>query len=293
MKNKNLLIDTHAHVNFKDFKDDAKDVIKRALDDGIWMINIGSERKTSERAVKMAEEYEEGVYSAVGLHPSHLIEQDVEYEENGEAVKYKSKPEEFDYDFYLNLAKNKKVVGIGECGLDFYRSKNQASEKLKAESLKEKQKDIFRKHLNLAKEANKPIIIHCRNAHEDLLEILETKTYKLKPNSGVMHFFTGTLEQAKKYIELGFYISFSGVITFPPLRREGAIEYENVVSQIPLEKILVETDCPYVAPVPHRGKRNEPQYVKYVAQKIAEIKGLSFDEVAEQTKRNAKELFGI
>lgn len=275
MENKSLLIDTHAHVNFNDFKNDSEEVIRRALDNGVWMINVGSESKTSKRAVKMAEEYEEGVYAAVGLHPSHLIEQDVELEENGETVKYKSKPEEFDYDFYLNLAKNKKVVGIGECGLDYFRNND--------ESFKEKQKEVFIEHLKLAQEANKPIIIHCRDAHEDLLEILHLEA---PLPSGIMHFFTGTLEQARKYIELGFYISFSGVITF-------AKNYEETVRQIPLEKILVETDCPYVAPVPYRGKRNEPQYVKYVAQKIAEIKGLSFEEIAEQTTKNAKKMFKI
>jgi len=282
MENKNLLIDTHAHVNFIDFKSDSKEVIKRALDENIWIINVGAESKTSERAVKMAEEYKEGVYAAIGLHPSHLVEQDVEYKENEEIVKYKSKPEEFDYDFYLNLAKNKKVVGIGECGLDYFRTSD--------ESLKEKQKEVFIKHLKLAKEANKPIIIHCRNAHDDLLKILHLA---VKPPSGVMHFFTGTLEQAKKYIGLGFYISFSGVITFPPRKGEIVGAYDEIIKNIPLEKILVETDCPFVAPVPHRGKRNEPAYVKYVAQKIAEIRGVSFEKVTEQTTKNAKRLFGI
>ena len=282
MENKNLLIDTHAHVNFIDFKSDSKEVIKRALDENIWIINVGAESKTSERAVKMAEEYKEGVYAAIGLHPSHLVEQDVEYKENEEIVKYKSKPEEFDYDFYLNLAKNKKVVGIGECGLDYFRTSD--------ESLKEKQKEVFIKHLKLAKEANKPIIIHCRNAHDDLLKILHLA---VKPPSGVMDFFTGTLEQAKKYIGLGFYISFSGVITFPPRKGEIVGAYDEIIKNIPLEKILVETDCPFVAPVPHRGKRNEPAYVKYVAQKIAEIRGVSFEKVTEQTTKNAKRLFGI
>ena len=282
MENKNLLIDTHAHVNFRDFKNDAKEVIKRALDENIWMINVGAERKTSERAVEMAEEYGEGVFAAVGLHPSHLIEQDVEYEENGETVKYKSKPEEFNHDFYLNLAKNKKVVAIGECGLDYFRTAN--------ESFKQKQKEVFVKHLELAKEVNKPIIIHCRNAHEDLLEILRLEA---ELPSGVMHFFTGAPEQAKNYIDLGFYISFSGVVTFPLRKGETAGAYDEIIKNIPLEKILIETDCPYVAPVPRRGKRNEPAYVKYVAQKIAELRGLSFDEVAEQTTKNARRLFKI
>lgn len=285
---KNLLIDTHAHVNFNDFKNDAKEVIKRALDENVWMINVGAERKTSERAVNMAEEYDEGVYAAVGLHPSHLVEQDVEYKESGELIKYKSKPEEFDCNFYFNLAKNKKVVGIGECGLDYSRTSDEKS--------REKQKEVFIKHLELAKEVNKPIIIHCRDAHDDLLKILlnrQPATSMWQVDGGVMHFFTGTLEQAKKYIELGFYISFSGVITFPLRKGETASAYDEIIKNIPSERILLETDCPYVAPVPHRGKRNEPAYVKYMAHKIAELKGVSFREMAEQTTRNARRLFGI
>ena len=270
MKNKNLLIDTHAHVNFKDFKDDCKEVIKRALDGGVEMINVDAERKTSERAVKMAEEYENGVYASVGQHPGTK--------------------DEFDYGYFLNLARNEKVVAIGECGLDFHRIENQASEKSKVESLKEKQKEIFIKHLELAKEVNKPIIIHCRDAHDDLLEIFRLEA---SPPSGVMHFFTGTLEQAKKYIDLGFYISFSGVVTFPPKKGETDGAYDEIIKNIPLEKILIETDCPFVAPVPYRGKRNEPAYVKYVAHKIAELKGVSFGEVAEQTTKSVKKLFGI
>ncbi len=255
MKNKNILIDTHAHVNFNDFKDDYKETTKRALNNEIWMINIGAGGDTSKRAIEIAEEYENGIYAAVGLHPGGR--------------------EEFDYDYFFKLAKNEKVVGIGECGLDYYHTKDI--------KLWEKQKEIFIKHIKLANETNKPLIIHCRDAHDDLLEILRLKA---KLPKGVMHFFTGTLEQAKKYIDLDFNVSFSGVITFTSA-------YNEVVKNIPLEKILVETDCPFVAPVPYRGKRNEPAYVKYVAQKIAELRGLSFDEVAEQTTRNARKLFVI
>ena len=265
-----ILIDTHAHVNFSDFKSDSKEVIKRALDENIWMINVGAYGDASERAIEIANEYDCGVYAAVGQHPGTK--------------------DEFDYGYFLNLARNEKVVAIGECGLDFHRIENQASEKSKVESLKEKQKEVFIKQLKLAREADKPIIIHCRDAHEDLLEILNLEA---ELPSGVMHFFTGNLEQAKKYIELGFYISFSGVVTFPPRKGETEGAYDEIIKNIPLEKILVETDCPYVAPIPHRGKRNEPVYVKYVAQKIAELRGLSFDEVAEQTTQNAKNLFKV
>lgn len=255
MENKKLLIDTHAHVNFNDFKNDSKEVVERALDGGVWMINVGAYGDASEKAIEIAKEYDNGVYAAVGQHPGTK--------------------EEFNYDYFLNLAKHEKVVGIGECGLEYFH--------IKDERAWQKQKEIFAKHIELAKEINKPLIIHCRNAHEDLLKILHLEA---ELPSGVMHFFTGNLEQAKKYVDLGFYISFSGVITFVK-------EYEEVVRQIPLEKILVETDCPFVAPVPCRGKRNEPQYVKYVAQKIAEIRGLSFDEVSEQTTKNAKNLFRL
>ncbi|RJQ31520.1 TatD family deoxyribonuclease [Candidatus Parcubacteria bacterium] len=287
------LIDTHAHVNFHDFKNDQDEVIKRALDEGVWMINVGAQRETSERAVKIAKKYEQGIFAAIGLHPSHLEDQQVDYQESGEEIKYKSRSEEFDHDLYLKLAKDEKVVAIGECGLDFhFRSENQAREKSKVQSFKVKQKEIFLKHIQLANEVRKPLIIHCRDAHDALIDMLQVTSFALQ-DRGVMHFFSGTLEQAKKYIDLGFYISFSGVITFPPLRRASANEYAEIVRQIPLEKILVETDCPYVAPVPRRGQKNEPSYVKYVAQKVAEIKGLSFDKVAGQTTKNARELFGI
>ena len=169
--------------------------------------------------------------------------------------------EEFDYDYFLNLVKKEKVVAIGECDLEYFSYQRQ--------KLQEKQKNLFIQHIGLANEANKPLIIHCRDAHDDLLEILRLEA---KLPSGVMHFFTGTLEQAKKYIELGFYISFSGVITFPSRKGETAGAYDEIIKNIPLEKILIETDCPYVAPVPHRGKRNEPAYVKYVGSKIAELR---------------------
>ena len=177
MTNKNLLIDTHAHVNFNDFKNDSQDVIKRALEENIWMINVGAYGDASERAIEIANEYDCGVYAAVGQHPGTK--------------------EEFDYGYFLNLARNEKVVAIGECGLEYYH--------IKDKNLQERQKDVFIKHLELAKEVGKPVIIH-RDAHNDLLEILRLEDSHPR---GVMHFFTGTLEQAKKYIDLGFYISFS------------------------------------------------------------------------------------
>ena len=254
--------DTHTHANFNAFKNDSQEVIERALKNGVWLVNVGSQASTSKRAVEMAQNYQEGVYAAVGLHPSHLED------------------ESFDEKFYLDLAKNEKTVAIGECGLDYFRMKN---EELRIKNL---QKEVFIKHIELAKKVNKPLIIHCRDSHEDLIKILNSKFSILNSPAGVMHFFTGNYEQAKQYIDLGFYISFSGVITF-------ASEYEELVRKLPLDKILIETDAPYATPVPYRGQRNEPSYVIETAKKIAEIKNISLDEAARQTTENAFIVFGL
>ena len=254
--------DTHTHANFNAFKNDSQEVIERALKNGVWLVNVGSQASTSKRAVEMAQNYQKGVYAAVGLHPSHLEDED------------------FDEKFYLDLAKNEKTVAIGECGLDYFRMKN---EELRIKNL---QKEVFIKHIELAKKVNKPLIIHCRDSHEDLIKILNSKFSILNSPAGVMHFFTGNYEQAKQYIDLGFYISFSGVITF-------ASEYEELVRKLPLDKILIETDAPYATPVPYRGQRNEPSYVIETAKKIAEIKNISLDETARQTTENAFIVFGL
>lgn len=269
--------DTHTHVNFNAFKNDWQEVIDRALKNNIWLVNVGSQSTTSKRAVEIAQNYKEGVYAAVGLHPSHLFEQEVDNFEDGEKIHYKTKGEEFNENYYLELAKNEKVVAIGECGLDYY----------KVDSGKEKQKEVFIKHIELAKKINKPLIIHCRDSHDDLIKIL-IANYQLliAPNPGIMHFFAGTLEQALKYIDLGFYISFSGVITFTNT-------YDDIIKNLSLDKILIETDAPYVAPTSYRGKRNEPSYVIEVAKKIAEIKNITIEETAEQTTRNTKNIFNI
>lgn len=246
-----MLFDTHAHLNFNVYKEDSPKVLQRSLDGGVWMINVGSQYSTSKRAVEMAEKYREGVYAAVGLHPIHVRE------------------EEFDYEKYKELAKSKKVVAIGEVGLDY---------KPEYASFKEKQKDVLRQQIKLAEELNLPIIFHCRMAHQDLLEILNSKL------NGVIHCFTGSLEEAKRYMDMGFYLGFNGIIF--------KLNLDEVIAKTPLDKILIETDCPYLTPPQEEG-RNEPIYVKYVAEKIAKIKGLSYEEVAEITTKNAKKLFKI
>lgn len=274
-----MLVDTHAHLNFSAFKDDADEAVKRALKENIWVINVGSQYSTSERAVLMAEKYSQGVYAAVGIHPIHLSELIFKDKvDKDEEVEFHPSVEEFDEEKYLELAKSKKVVAVGEIGLDYFHNSEN----------KEKQKEVFSVQIDMAQKLDLPIIIHCRKAHDDVIEILRNKKKlfgeKLR---GVVHCFSGRFAQAKIYTEeLGFYLGFNGIITFDR-------SYDKVVREIELKYILIETDCPYLTPIPFRGKRNEPLYVEYVAEKIAEIGEISYDVVREETTLNARQLFSI
>ncbi|MFA6177832.1 MAG: TatD family hydrolase [Candidatus Paceibacterota bacterium] len=273
-------IDIHSHVNFKVFKEDGEAVIRRALDNDTWMINVGSQFSTSKRAIEIAHKYLEGVYAIVGLHPIHLEESYHDDEEVG-GEGFMTRVEEFNKDAYRELLKDPKVVAIGECGLDYFHCSSEAIEK---------QKETFREHVSLSKETGKPLMLHVRNnpkdsslnAYQDVLEILKEFTGV----RGNVHFFAGTLEDAKAFIDVGFTLSFTGVITFTH-------DYDEVIRNTPLDMIMSETDSPYVAPVPYRGKRNEPVYVKEIVKKIAEIKNLTEPEVREAIFANAKNLFGI
>ena len=267
--------DVHTHVQFAAFKDDRKEVLERALKNDVWVVNVGTQRDTSESALELAEKYPEGVWAAVGLHPIHADKSYHNAEELGggeAALEFTSRGEEFDYDYYKKLAENHKVVAIGECGLDYYR--------LSADT-KKKQKEIFEKQIALSNEIKKPLMIHCREAFADLIEILSEQRSSV---AGIVHFFSGTTENAGKLMDLGFSFSFGGVLTF-------ARDYDKVVKYIPMGRVLLETDAPYVAPVPYRGKRNEPSYVIEVAKKIAEIKDLTLEEVAVLTFQNAERIF--
>lgn len=285
---KPLLIDTHAHINFNAFKDDGDKTIRRALEHDVWMINIGAQYSTSQRAIKYTEKYKEGVYAIVGLHPMHTYQGAKEKEFSGEIIKRDF--EEFDEDKYMKLLENPKTVGMGEIGLDYGDDIN--------EKIKEKQKQVFLEQIDLARRIDKPVVLHCRKAYDDLLEILNAfqvgcmgcqlscpgaGSSQLK---GVIHCFMGRWSQAEKFLELGLYIGFTGLITY-------SRDYDKVIKNMPLDRILLETDAPYLTPEPYRGKRNEPLYVKYVAEKIAEIKNIKFEEVAKQTTKNARKLFGI
>jgi len=259
--------DTHCHLNFQDYYSDTERdaCLARAREAGVWMINVGSDLDNSRRAIEIAEKNDEGVFATVGLHPNDNIIS-----------------ERFDIEKYRELAKHPKVVAIGECGLDYFRIK---SKNIKTE--KERQKEIFRKQIELAIEIEKPLMIHVRDAHEEVLNIFNS--YFLIRNSklnGNIHFFSGNVEQAKKYLDLGFMISFTGVITFTK-------DYDEVIKNVALEKIMIETDAPFVAPIPYRGKQNEPFYVIEVAKKIAEIQGITAEEVVIVTTKNALKLIGI
>ncbi|HEX7586547.1 MAG TPA: TatD family hydrolase [Patescibacteria group bacterium] len=273
-----MLVDTHAHLNFAAFKDDFAETIKRSLDSDTWMINVGSQFSTSQKAVEIASQYAEGVYAAIGLHPIHL-ETQVRKEkiDEKEEFEFTSREEIFNPENYKKLAENPKVVAVGECGLDYFHDKNN----------KEKQKAVFRQQIKLAAELDLPLIVHCREANADVIEILQEakKTYKEKLR-GVIHCFSGGLPEAREYITLDFFLGFNGIITF-------ARDYDKVLLEIGLEHAVVETDCPYLTPPPHRGKRNEPAYVKHVAEKIAQLKGITVAEVGKITTENAKKLFNL
>ncbi len=287
-------IDIHSHVNFKAFDADRDAVIRRALASDTWVINVGTQVDTSRKAVEMANQYEEGVYAIIGLHPIHTGASYHDEKELGEGGKeFTSRGEVFDKESYRELLKDPKVVGIGECGLDYYRCT--------PESIAKQKKD-FISQIELANEFKKPLMLHIRNsvhpassklgpdpnfahkegnnAYKDSLEILKQHS-KVK---GDVHFFAGTTEEAKSFTDFGFTLSFTGVITFTH-------DYDEVIKKTPLDMIMSETDSPYVTPTPYRGKRNEPSYVREVVKKIAEVKNLPEEEVAKALISNAKRVF--
>lgn len=253
------------------------------------MVNVGTQQDTSRRAVELAASHD-NCYAIIGLHPVHTSASYHDEQELGENMKaFTSRGEEFDSDFYRDLAKNKKVVAIGECGLDYYRLE---------QDTRAVQEKAFIAQIELANELGLPLMIHTRdqkgnsasakaeagvgNVYDDTYEIL--KAHAKVP--GNVHFYAGTWEQAKRFFDIGFSVSFTGVITF-------AKDYEEVVKNAPLDMIHGETDCPYVAPVPHRGKRCEPWMVKEVYKKIASIRGEDEEEVRDQLIENARRLYKL
>jgi TatD DNase family protein len=283
-------IDIHAHTNFKAFEEDRDAVIRRALDGDTWVINIGTQFDTSKKAVEMTNEYPEGVYSTIGLHPIHTGASYHDADELGsEGKEFTSRGEIFDKEKYKELAKLGKVVGIGECGLDYYHMEPDTIEK---------QKTAFISQIELANELDVPLMLHVRNnstdktrnAYFDVYELIKKYSTR-KGIKGVSHFFAGSVDDMKRFIEIGVYISFAGPITYKP--KPEICDYIGVIKETPLDMILADTDSPYVAPVPNRGKRNEPVNVKDIVKKIAEIKGLGEKETAKAIFSNAKRLFKL
>ncbi|MFA6354418.1 MAG: TatD family hydrolase [Candidatus Paceibacterota bacterium] len=277
-------IDAHTHAQFSAFKDDREEVMKRALGAGVAVVNVGTQKDTSKKAVEVANNFSDGVYAVIGMHPIHTGKSFYDVDELGDipgGKGFTTRGEDFDYEYYKELAMDKKVVAIGECGLDYYRATSDIGNETKA-----KQKEVFIKQIKLAKEVEKPLMIHCRDAYPDLLEVLKSNQKSLNSVPGILHFYSGDLAQTKELLEMGFYFTFGGVITFTR-------SYDEVVKLIPMDRILSETDAPYVAPAPYRGKRNEPAYVVEVVKKIAEIKGVSMDEMAAQIWKNAQAIFQI
>lgn len=252
------IFDSHCHLQFPQYDSDREEVIKRTLEEGVFMITVGSDLENSKKAIELAEQYG-GIWATVGLHPDDI-------------------KENFKISDFRNLAGADKVVAIGEVGLDYYRTPEPEK--------RGRQKEVFLEFLNLSTEFKKPLVIHCRNsksgesAYADMVKLLNNKL------SGVVHSFAGNLEEAKKFLDLGFYLGFNGIITFTD-------DYDEVVRYAPLEQILLETDAPYLSPEPYRGKRNEPVRVREVAKRIAEIKDISIEEIFNQTTENCRKLFNL
>ena len=276
-------IDTHAHMNFVIYDEDRADVIERTKNDDVVVINIGTQEDTSRIAVELAEEHDH-LYAIIGLHPIHTVSHFHNHDEVGEdGDEFTSRGEVFDVDYYRTLAQSSdRVVGIGECGLDYYRNTTET---------RTAQEKAFREQIELALELDLPLMLHVRpsegsmDAYEDVLAILRDYSNNDKLR-GQAHFFAGTPEIAQSFIDLGFYISFTGVITF-------ASVYEKLVKAVPMDRILSETDAPYVTPHPFRGQRNEPSHVREVLGKISRIKKIDEEEMAEQVMKNAQNLYHI
>jgi len=281
------MFDSHCHIQFRGYKDDFEEVIKRCKEKDCAMIAVGTQKDTSKKAIEFAEKYE-NIYATVGLHPIHLFSTHVDEEE----ASFLSREEEFDYEFYKELAQHPKVIGIGECGLDLFH----IPENVDRDIVVKKQKEIFLEQVKLARELDLPVAIHVRDAYEEMLEVIANcrdSRSAVPTIRGVIHCYSSNWQNAQKFLDLGLYIGFTGIITFPPKKTDPQVQHDllEVVEKIPLDRILIETDAPYLAPQAYRGKRCEPWMVEEVAKKIAEIRDLSFEEIIKITTENIQKLF--
>lgn len=254
-----MLFDTHVHLNAWQFKEDLNEVIERAVEAGVTrMTVVGFDEETIPPAIEIAETYD-FIYAAVGWHPV-------------DAIDFK----DHHLDYLREYAQHEKVVALGEMGLDYYWDK----------SPKDVQEKVFRTQIQLAKEVNLPIIIHNREATDDVIRILQEE--KAEEVGGIMHCYSGTVEQMQPCLEMNFYISLAGPVTF-----KNAKLPKKVAKEVPLDRLLVETDAPYLAPHPFRGKRNEPAYVTKVAEAIAELRNMDYETICEITTKNALAIYRI
>jgi len=254
-----VLFETHAHLNAKEFDEDREEVIARAQENGVsTIVNIGFNAETIPTCMELAEAHD-FIYAVIGWHPQDAKDMTDEHLE-----------------WIEELSRHPKVVGLGEMGLDYYWDT----------SPKDVQAEVFRKQIRLARKLDMPIIIHNRDAHQDVLTIL--KEEKAADVGGIMHCFSGSWETAKLALDMNFYISFGGPLTF-----KNAKQPKEVAAKVPQDRLLIETDCPYLTPHPFRGKRNESGYVRYVCEEMANIRGLSYEEMAQITTDNAKRLFRL
>ena len=251
------LFDSHCHLQFPQYDADREEVLARMRERAVGALVVGTDITTSRAGLELVKQHD-FLWASVGLHPN----------DSQEWIDISIQMEE--------LARNSKVVAIGECGLDYFRTGKTAEERTA-------QRKRFEKHIALANEVGKALIVHCRDAHDDCSSILQNTRIDVPV---IIHFFTGSEELAKRYLELGCYLSFPGPVTYTDM-------YDESICVTPLERLLIETDAPFAAPMPHRGKRNEPAYVEEVARKVASLKGTSLEEVSLQSAANAKAIFGL
>jgi TatD DNase family protein len=262
------MIDTHCHLNLKGYENDLEEVMQRAKNVGVnKIINVGTSLKTSRKAIDLSKKYE-GLYASIGIHPHHADK----LEENWENK-------------LVNLAKEEKVVSIGETGMDYFRYKSNGITNPNT------QEELFVKQIKIANKLKLPLQIHNRQAGDDILKVLNKYRDFLLEIPGVFHCFSGDLKFLEKVLKLNFYIGFDGNITYKGIAKGETTALPDLVKETPLDRIITETDAPFLTPLPHRGSRNEPSYVIIVASFIAQIKGISKDKVIEKTTENAHTLF--
>lgn len=255
-----MFIDSHAHLDDERFDIDREMLIENLKNNNVDLVfNIGADIKTSKASIELAKKYQH-IYAVVGVHPHDAKDVEDNY-----------------LDILRELSSEEKVVAIGEIGLDYYYDN----------SPRDIQRKVFKEQINLAKELNLPIVVHTRDASQETFDILKEASEE-GPIRGIMHCYSGSVEMAREYIKLGFYIAIGGPVTF-----KNSKVVKEVAQEIPLDKLLIETDCPYLTPEPLRGKRNEPIFIRHTAEKVAQLRGISLEELAKATSDNAKRIFNV